>query len=72
MMKPTLQEAVHEAVLGKGLVNLGFRLEEDEDLAYLYLKDKLIATYNAKAVTVEQIRADVIMAWIMPQESTTF
>jgi len=72
MMKPTLQEAVHEAVLGKGLVNLGFRLEGDEDFAYLYFKDKLIATYNAKVITVEKLRADAIMAWIMPQESTTF
>jgi len=60
IMKPTLRKAVHEAVLGKELVNLGFRLEEDEDFACLYFKDELIATYNAKAITVEKLRAD---AW---------
>jgi len=56
----TLQEAMHRAVLSKDLANLGFKLEEDENFAYLYLKNKLVATHNAKKVTVEQLRTD---AW---------
>lgn len=51
-------KTIHEAVLGKKLVRQGFRLEEDEDFAYLYLNDGKIGTYNASMVTVAQLRAD--------------
>ena len=50
-----------QTVLGKDLVAQGFRLEEDdhyEYLVYLYQGNKLIGTYNATKVTVEQLRED--------------
>lgn len=54
----SLRQKIHEAVLVKDLIAQGFRLKEDEDFAYLYLGDKLIGTYNATKVTVEQLRED--------------
>jgi hypothetical protein len=52
------QKALHEAVLGKDLTDIGFTLEEDEDFAYLWFKDSLLHRYNAKSVTVERLRLD--------------
>jgi len=55
-------QTLHEAVLGKELVEQGFTLEEDEDFAYLKLNGNTIGTYNAYTVTIGTLRNDALQA----------
>lgn len=55
-------KTLHEAILGKELVQDGFQLREDGDFAYLYLNSNLVGTYNACKVTGMTLRYDAVQA----------
>ena len=54
---------LYEAVLGDRLTALGFQLEGDEDFAYLSLNGRLVQVFNAKTVTVKELRDRAANIW---------
>jgi len=55
-------KTLHEAILGKELMQDGFQLREDKGSAYLYLNGCIIGTYNACTVTMDTLRYDAVLA----------
>ncbi len=46
-------------LLSKESIEKGYSLVEDEDFVYLYLNDKVKATYSTHGATIEQIEQDI-------------
>jgi len=55
-------KTLHEAILGKELVQDGFQLREDGGSTYLYLNGNLVGTYNTCKVTGMTLRYDAVQA----------
>lgn len=57
-MNNRIRNLMLDAILGEELVTQGYRLEQDEDFAYLYFRESLVGRYNAKTVPAQTLRQD--------------
>ena len=58
-----------DAILGENLLELGFTLEEDEDLIYLKCNGEQVTIFPSWTATVREIK-DAARAWLKEHKET--